>query len=229
MLMPVDSQHITLLHWAALNDRVEVAGLLVEAGVPVDSVGGRLASTALHWAAHSGSLSVLALLVSRAARLDLPDTDGCLPIHVAAGQGSTTCLVYMVARGQHVDTPDREGRTPLMIALARSDSHDTIRQLVRLGASITSLDLAHNNPLHWAVYSGRARTVASLVDISQQHFCQQRISWEDKNNQGKSALDIINREKRHLLAGLPGQVKHYVRKDILLRKLNNPLRNKQHL
>ena len=40
MLMPVDSQHITLLHWAALNDRVEVAGLLVEAGVPVDSVGG---------------------------------------------------------------------------------------------------------------------------------------------------------------------------------------------
>ena len=129
MLMPVDSQHITLLHWAALNDRVEVAGLLVEAGVPVDSVGGRLASTALHWAAHSGSLSVLALLVSRAARLDLPDTDGCLPIHVAAGQGSTTCLVYMVARGQHVDTPDREGRTPLMIALARSDSHDTIRQL----------------------------------------------------------------------------------------------------
>ena len=221
-----EGESITLLHWAALNDRREEAGVLVERGVSVDSVGGPLHSTPLHWAAHAGALSVMSLLVSGGARLDLPDRDGCLPIHLAAGQGSTRCLVYLVARGQHVDTLDREGRTPLMIALARSESHDTVRQLVRLGASISCLDHRNNNPLHWAVDSGKPRSVNSLVNISQQDFCKERIRWEDKNNQGQSALDVINREKRYMLSGLSGQVKHYIRKDIMLRKYNNSIRER---
>ena len=111
-----------------------------------------------------------------------------------------------------------------MLALAKSDNMATVNTLVRLGANIACVDRHHNNPLHWAVLSGKARTVAGLVNISQQDFCQQRIRWEDKNSEGQSALDIINRQKRHVLAGLAGPVKHYIKKDILLRKSNNAIR-----
>ena len=229
ILITVDSSDVTLLHWAALNNRAELASLLIDRGVAVDSVGGETGGSSLHWAAHSGSLAAMSVLVSRQARLDLPDSDGCLPIHVAAALGHNTCIVYLIAKGQQVDTVDCQGRTPLMLALARSDSPDTAALLVKLGANIASVDNNHNNPLHWAVSSGKARRVANLVNISQQPGCNQRIRWEDKNRQGKSALDIINREKRCLLTNLPGPVKHYIRKDILLRKFNNPIRKQQHL
>ena len=111
-----------------------------------------------------------------------------------------------------------------MIALAKSDKLDTAALLVRLGASITCVDSQHNNPLHWAVTSGKARSVAGLINISQEDFCQQRIRWEDKNSEGQSGLDIINRQKRSVLAGLPGPVKHFIKKDIQLRKSNNAIR-----
>ena len=198
--------------------------MLVERGALVDQQGGLTGGSPLHWAAEADSLAVLSLLVRRAARLDLEDKEGFLPLHVAAGRGSSRVLVYLVARGQHVDTPDSQGRTPLMIALAKSDNLATVKTLVRLGANIACVDREQNNPLHWAVLSGKARTVAGLVNISQQDFCQQRIRWEDKNSEGLSALDIINRQKRHVLAGLAGPVKHYIKKDILLRKSNNAIR-----
>ena len=220
-----------MLHWAALNNRREIAEVLIDRGVLVDQQGGRTGGPPLHWAAHSDSLAVLSLLVLRSARLDLEDGEGCLPLHVAAGRGSTRSLVYLVARGQHVDTPDSQGRTPLMIALAKSDSLATVRTLVRLGANIACVDRQQNNPLHWAVLSGRARTVVGLVNVSQEDFCQQRIRWEEKNSEGLSALDIINKQKRSLLASLPGPVKHYIRRDILLGKSNNAIRKEtiQHL
>ena len=189
-----------------------------------DHQGGLTGGSALHWAAQTDSLAVMSLLVRRAARLDLQDREGCLALHVAAGRGSTRCLVYLIARGQHVDSLDSEGRTPLMIALAKSDNLVTASMLVRLGANIACVDRHHNNPLHWAVLSGKAKTVAGLIDISQEDFCQQRIRWEDKNSDGQSALDIINRQKRHMLTSLPGPVKHFIKKDILIRKSNNAIR-----
>ena len=190
----------------------------------VDQQGGLTGGSPLHWAAQTDSLAVLSLLVRREARLDLEDREGCLALHVAAGRGSSRCLVYLVARGQHVDTLDSQGRTPLMVALAKSDNLATVSILVRLGANIACVDRHHNNPLHWAVTSGKARTVAGLINVSQEDFCQQRIRWEDKNNEGRSALDMINREKRNVLAGLPGPVKHFIKKDIQLRKSNTAIR-----
>ena len=190
----------------------------------VDQQGGLTGGSPLHWAAQTDSLAVLSLLVRREARLDPEDREGCLPLHVAAGRGSSRCLVYLVARGQHVDTLDSQGRTPLMVALAKSDNLATVSILVRLGANIACVDRHHNNPLHWAVTSGKSRTVAGLINISQEDFCQQRLRWEDKNSEGRSALDIINREKRSVLAGLPGPVKHFIKKDIQLRKSNSAIR-----
>ena len=220
----MDGKDISLLHWAALNNRTEIARVLLDRGVVVDQQGGLTGGSPLHWAAHSDSLAVLALLVRRAARLDLQDREGCLPLHVAAGRGSTRSLVYLVARGQHVDSVDSEGRTPLMIALAKSDNLATVSILVRLGANIACIDRQHNNPLHWAVLSGKTKIVVGLINISQEDFCQQRIRWEDPNSEGHSALDILNRQKRCVLASLPGTVKHYIRRDILLRKSNNAIR-----
>jgi len=48
-----DSETVTLLHWAAINNRKDIVKYLIGKGAVVDAIGGELASTPLHWATRS--------------------------------------------------------------------------------------------------------------------------------------------------------------------------------
>ena len=134
-----DKENITLLHWAAINNRVEVATFLLSQGADINSLGGQMCSTPLHWAAAQNHSHMVVVLVGRGARLDMEDKDGCLPIHVAASKGCSPVVGYLVAVGQGVDTLDRNGRTALMWASYRTASIDPIRLLITLGSNFTRL------------------------------------------------------------------------------------------
>lgn len=45
-----DSETVTLLHWAAINNRKDIVKYLIAKSAIVDAIGGELASTPLHWA-----------------------------------------------------------------------------------------------------------------------------------------------------------------------------------
>ena len=45
-----DSETVTLLHWAAINNRREIIRYYISKGAVVDAVGGELLATPLHWA-----------------------------------------------------------------------------------------------------------------------------------------------------------------------------------
>ena len=45
-----DSIDVTLLHWAAINNRMALASYYIGLGGEVDARGGDLSSTPLHWA-----------------------------------------------------------------------------------------------------------------------------------------------------------------------------------
>ena len=49
-----DSENVTLLHWAAINNRREIVKYYIKQGADVDAVGGELMSTPLHWASRQG-------------------------------------------------------------------------------------------------------------------------------------------------------------------------------
>ena len=49
---------MTHLHWAAINNRIEISKLFLSRGAEVDAVGGELKSTPLHWAARQGHFQV---------------------------------------------------------------------------------------------------------------------------------------------------------------------------
>ena len=46
-----DSQNVTALHWAAINNHVIVAKYLIDNGAEVNATGGELIATPLHWSA----------------------------------------------------------------------------------------------------------------------------------------------------------------------------------
>lgn len=51
-----DSETVTLLHWAAINNRRDIIKYFLEKGAVVDAVGGELNATPLHWATRQGHL-----------------------------------------------------------------------------------------------------------------------------------------------------------------------------
>ena len=67
---------ITLLHWAAINNRTDVARYLIGKGAKVDAIGGAIQSSPLHWAVREGKLDMVVLLLSYEAQAGLVDGEG---------------------------------------------------------------------------------------------------------------------------------------------------------
>lgn len=106
-----DNDTITLLHWAAINNRSEIVKYLLEKDASVDAVGGDLNSTPLHWATRQGHLASVVLLINAGADPQIRDAEGCSPIHLAAQFGHTAVVAYLIARNVHADTFDAGGMT----------------------------------------------------------------------------------------------------------------------
>lgn len=172
-----DAEDVTLLHWAAINNRREIVNFYISKGAVVDAIGGELRSTPLHWATRQGHLSMVVLLMRHGADPSLVDGEGCSCIHLAAQCGQTAIVAYLVAKGQPVNQPDSNGMTALMWAAYRVMTNDPARLLVTLGASLTMADTFHRNtPLHWAVYVRNSTAVSLLVKAGSDIF--------SKNSQG---------------------------------------------
>ncbi|XP_063379743.1 palmitoyltransferase Hip14 [Cydia fagiglandana] len=161
-----DHETVTLLHWAAINNRREICQYLLARGAHVDAVGGELRATPLHWAARQGHLEAAVILVRAGADLTRRDAEGCAPLHLAAQFGHTAVAAYLVAAGGAgaADAGDAGGMTPLMWAAWRVAAVDPARLLLSLGASPRPADQAHGNTaLHWAILARNSTAVSTLV------------------------------------------------------------------
>ncbi|XP_012279856.1 palmitoyltransferase Hip14 isoform X1 [Orussus abietinus] len=159
-----DSETVTLLHWAAINNRREIVKYLIAKGAVVDAIGGELASTPLHWATRQGHLSTVVILMRAGADPTLRDSEGFSCIHLAAQFGHTAIVAYLVAKGVNPNMPDRSAMTPLMWSAYKVNSLDPTRLLLTLGASHSLTDNLHGNTaLHWAIIAKNHTAISTLI------------------------------------------------------------------
>lgn len=111
-----DSETVSLLHWAAINNRRDIIQYFLEKGAVVDAIGGELNATPLHWATRQGHLGSVVLLISAGADPCIRDAEGCSCIHIAAQFAHTALVAYFIAKGIDPDLQDRGGMTALMWA-----------------------------------------------------------------------------------------------------------------
>lgn len=71
-----DSENVTLLHWAAINNRRDVVKYYIAKGAVIDAIGGDLQSTPLHWATRQGHISMVILLIQHRADPAILDGEG---------------------------------------------------------------------------------------------------------------------------------------------------------
>lgn len=114
-----DNENVYLLHWAAINNRVEIAQYYLDKGAHVDSIGGELESTPLHWATRQGHVAMVVFLIKNGANFSLCDNEGFSTIHLATMFGHSNIVAYLLAKMCDPDTLDAKGATPLMYAAQR--------------------------------------------------------------------------------------------------------------
>ncbi|XP_052064868.1 palmitoyltransferase ZDHHC17-like [Mytilus californianus] len=190
----MDKENVSLLHWASINNRIDIIRYLIDKGAVVDRFGGDLNSTSLHWATRQGHLSTVVLLMSYGADPTILDGEGCRCIHLAAQFGHTAIVAYLIAKGNDVDMIDKNGMTPLMYACHRVFGYDPTRMLLTFGAAVNKTDNAlGNTPLHYACLTGNTCAAKLLLDA--------KAEINVSNHKGQTPIDMA------VAAQLPNLVK----------------------
>jgi cytohesin len=134
----------TLLHYAAMDGRHEIAKLLLEHGADpnIQDNNGR---TPLHWAAWKGHLEVVELLLEHGADPNVQDYGGMTPLHYAA-TGHLEVVELLLEHGADPNIKNNNGWTPLHYA-AKNCRVGVVRVLLDHGADPTIRDNEGRTPL----------------------------------------------------------------------------------
>uniref|UniRef100_A0A8C3JAK1 Palmitoyltransferase n=1 Tax=Calidris pygmaea TaxID=425635 RepID=A0A8C3JAK1_9CHAR len=187
-----DKENVTLLHWAAINNRQELVKYYISKGAIVDQLGGDLNSTPLHWAIRQGHLPMVMLLLKCGADPSLIDGEGYSSIHLAVLFQHMPIVAYLIAKGQNIDTTDLNGQTPLMISAQKVIGPEPTRFLLKFNPSLNAVDnVQKNTALHWAVTSGNASAVDLLLEAG--------ASLDIENVKGETPLDLAYQSRNRFV------------------------------
>ena len=143
-----DQREFTPLHWAGINGHWHIFKQLIEAGAPVNAVGGDGGSP-LHWACHHDRPDMIQLLLDRGADLSLSNQWGRTPLHVAARRGCYRVAGLLLDNRADPNAPTREGWTPLHVAY-KAGQPELVELLLARGADPERKDEAGQRPQDYA-------------------------------------------------------------------------------
>ncbi|MGI9628126.1 MAG: ankyrin repeat domain-containing protein [Longimicrobiales bacterium] len=125
---------MTGLHWAAVNNEVEIAQVLLYGGATLKATTRLGGYTALHLASKSGHAEVVHALLEAGSDPNVLTTTGAAPLHFAAEANSAGVIAALVEHGANVNVADAFAeRTPLMFAAARN-AGEAVKALLAGGA-----------------------------------------------------------------------------------------------
>ncbi len=99
----LDHEGVSLLHWAAINNKFDIVKLLISKGATVDRIGGNQKASAMHWAIREYHLEMVGLLMHYGGDPMVKDAFGMTCLHVAAQMGATSIVLYLLSKGAEVD------------------------------------------------------------------------------------------------------------------------------
>lgn len=177
-----DDEGITVLHWAAINNRTEIAEFYLNKNADVNAKGGQLRATPLHWAAREGHLFMLIALIKRGGNPSIPDGEGKSCLHIAAQFCFIDVIAYLGAKcPELLHQKDSNGLTPLMLGVGRSYGYDPTRLLIKLGSNVNEKDLEGNTALHHSIRLTNHLAIDVILDV------------------GNASLHVYNRENQNPL------------------------------
>ena len=115
--------------------------------------------------ASRGHREVTEVLLENNARVDVFDNDGRSALHLAADCGSMDVCQALLTKNAFVNSKNKNGLTALHYAASKGNS-DLVDYLVNsYGASVESLTIKKQTPMHLAASNGMGHTVQVLIDM----------------------------------------------------------------
>jgi ankyrin repeat protein len=199
-----DGDGITLVHWAALNNKLSTMKYLVSIGADPDIPAGDMNATPLLWAARYGLVYVADWLIREGgADISVVDKNGIGLLLASVFSSNVMMVIYsiwavndgrkdgdgglddqIVNTGlDGIDTADPMGRTALHWASYQGDFL-TVDVLLKAGAKTDTADADGFTALHWALVNGSRHVVTSLLKAN----CNLQL----KNKDGKTAWNVAS-------------------------------------
>ena len=176
----------TALHWAAYNDDLALAKLLIGAGAKPDAHTRLRQLTPLHMAAETGDAALIDALLKAGAKVDALNESGTTPLMIASASGSTDAVRTLLAHGADVnaratiDEAGIGGQTPIFHAVTQFNDWglEVARVLIERGADLTvrvklpghyerAEEVVECTPLGYAIRfpGGASKTVSMLREL----------------------------------------------------------------
>jgi len=153
----------TPLHWAAHENQLEVAELLLRAGAKATSAN-RYGVVPLSLACANGNAAMIERLIGAGADANAAGAKGETPLMTAARSGSVAAVNALLDHGANVNAKETwRGQTALMWAAAEGHTA-VVKTLVGRGADVLLRSKAGFTALLFAARDGRLDAVRTLLD-----------------------------------------------------------------
>src|SRR5262245_60770589 len=158
-----DADGTTALHWAAYQNDLAIARLLLDAGADATAAN-RYGVRPLSLACLTGNTPLVELLLKAGADPNTAKPDGETALMTAARAGAVDTVKTLLAHGAHANaTEPSRHQTALMWAAAEGHA-DVVRALVASGADLKAKTPTGFTPLLFAAREGRIDAARALVD-----------------------------------------------------------------
>ena len=185
-----DKDHLTPLHLACYNGKLEIVRALLSHGASVNAKG-MLGQTALHLVLdgnRSGrdAVAVVRLLLENGADVNAQDNYET-PLHLACNYGKPAIGRVLLIYGANANAANTRGQTPLHTlsfgSYVEVESADRlVRILVDGGADVNTRDKDNETPLHAAFRNNRSDIMSHLIIRGADRSA--------KNNEGETPSQI---------------------------------------
>ncbi len=112
-----DESERTVLHYAVINNDLELAKLLIDAAeFDINAIDAPEGWTALHYAVAHGNNNAVKLLAENKADLNAKSYADETPLHVAVSKGELNTVKLLLEKGADINAKDKYGQKPLDVA-----------------------------------------------------------------------------------------------------------------
>lgn len=174
-----DEFGITPLHFAAINNHIQVVTYLISRGGRVNSKT-KKGITPLYGACSEGRKEIVEMLIASGADVNAATEDGAIPLHAASTKEVAELLVK---QGAKVMAKNKYGYTPLHIASLYGHT-EVARYLISGGADVNNKNVFGWTPLMEAVYGNYVAVVQLLLEKG--------AYIHARNQSGSTALEIAD-------------------------------------
>lgn len=110
-----DKDGVSLLHYAAQENRNAVGSLLIKTGASLDLEDGLRGETPLHWAVRRRHYRFMEMVITRGADVNAKSRhEGWTPLHIACQMGDLRLMLFLLFYDADPNQQDHHGNTPLL-------------------------------------------------------------------------------------------------------------------